>query len=232
MHHTDYQYDVVSPKTIKMHNLKSNFDKFMSITKQILKESLFESGNLQYYPNPLKMSDIEIICLSLCSESLSINSKNFLWSILKKDYKNEFPNLPHLIRYNIRRKRLKFWIEDVNRRLSFQMDEGEDTWVVDSMPIPVCKSSREQWVKVFKQDFETASDKGYSTVNKQYFVGYKLHLKVSLRGIYHSMDLSKASVHDIRFLNDIKKRGLNNATLLADNGSLNEEKKIDLFTLQ
>ena len=228
-HITEYQYFVLTKNNTKMHDLKLNFDKFMSITKQCLHMELNGDGNLQYYSNKPKMSDIEIITLSICSESIGIDSENYLISKLNKDYKASFPNLIHQTRFNKRRKRLKSWIEEVNKRLSSQLNEGEDIWMVDSMPVPICKNGREDQLKICRQDFETAPDKGYSAVNKQYFIGYKLHLMISLRGIYHSMDLSKASVHDINFLHDIVHSGLNNSTLLADKGYLNEEKKIDLF---
>ena len=43
------------------------------------------------------------------------------------------------------------------------------------------------------------------------------------------MDITKASVHDVGFLNDIKYGNINNATLLADSGYLSEPYQTDLF---
>jgi hypothetical protein len=60
---------------------------------------------------------------------------------------------------------------------------------------------------VCRENFETAPDKGYSAVNKAWYFGYKLHLVTSAKGVFHSMDLSKASVHDIHYLNDVSIQG-------------------------
>ena len=86
-----------------------------------------------------------------------------------------------------------------------RLNEAEDVYFVDSIPIPVCKNVREKQSKVCKENFETAPDKGYSAVNKTYYYGYKLHLLTSVRGIFHSMDLTKASVHDVHYLIRSKK---------------------------
>ena len=53
-------------------------------------------------------------------------------------------------------------------------------------------------------DFATAPDFGYCASQGIYFFGYKLHALCGLSGVIHSYDLSKASVHDINYLKDIK----------------------------
>ena len=58
--------------------------------------------------------------------------------------------------------------------------------------------------------------------------GYKLHAICSLNGIFQSIDMSPASVHDIRYLNDVKEQ-LSNCTLIGDKGYLSAEVQIDLF---
>ena len=97
------------------------------------------------------------------------------------------------------------------------------------MPVPVCKMSREFRTKVCRENYETSCNKGYSAVNMQYYIGYKLHLVVSLNGVYKQMDITKASVHDIGFLNDIKHGTINNCTLLAESGYLSDPYQNDLF---
>ncbi len=229
MHNTVLQYiGVITTKPQFMHDLKANFDKFFGFTKKYLPE-LNSDGNVKHYRNMPKMSDCEIISLSLCQESLGIDSENFFWSKLSSDYKKEFPNLIHLTRYNLRRKSLAAYIQLLNQRISSELIAGESVFIVDSMPVPICKNARESRLRVCKENFETAPDKGYSAVTKQYFVGYKLHLVTSYSGVFFSMDLSKASVHDLHYLNDIKHSGLNNATLLGDAGYISSDYQLDLF---
>jgi hypothetical protein len=109
------------------------------------------------------------------------------------------------------------------------MNEAENAFIVDSIPVPICKIAREKSSKVCRENFETAPDKGYSAVNKAWYFGYKLHLVTSVRGVFHSMDLSKASVHDIHYLNDVKRSGLNNCILIGDKGYLSKTWQYDLF---
>lgn len=211
-----------------MHDLKTNFDKIYKITKEVLKER-FIDGNAKKYRHKPKMTDLEIITLSICQETLSIDSENYFWSKLRSDYSQAFPNLIHITRYNLRRKHLNGFIHMVTERLAAKLNEGENAFIVDSMPVPICKISREGRLKICKENYETAPDKGYSAVNRQYYIGYKIHLLISIRGVFSAMDLSKASVHDIHFLSDIKHSGLNNCVLLGDRGYLSSSQQLNLF---
>lgn len=233
MHNTDKQYircNICDNKTSIMHNLRSNFDKFLDLTKYVFKDRINSSGNLKYYSNRPKMSDCEIIALSLTSESLGIDSENYLWGKLKCDHASDFPNLIDRCNFNRRRKKLYPYIELLNQTVANEMNLDEDVYLVDSIPVPICKLAREKQVKICKEQFETAPDKGYSAVNKAYYFGYKLHLITSVRGIFYSMDLTKASVHDVHFLPQLKYTGLNNCTLIADKGYLSSEYQSDLFS--
>jgi len=214
-----------------MHNLRSNFDKFFDLTKSVFKDRINSSGNLKYYSNKPKMTDCEIIALSLTSESLGIDSENYLWGKLKCDHSSDFPNLIDRCNFNRRRKKLYPYIELLNQTVANEMNLDEDVYLVDSIPVPVCKLAREKQVKICKEQFETAPDKGYSAVNKAYYFGYKLHMITSVRGIFHSMDLTKASVHDVHFLSQLKYTGLNNCTLIGDKGYLSSEYQSDLFSI-
>jgi hypothetical protein len=109
------------------------------------------------------------------------------------------------------------------------MNQSENTFIVDSIPVPVCRIVREKSSRVCRENFETEPDKGYSAVNKAWYFGYKLHLVTSVKGVFQAMDLSKASVHDIHYLNDIKHSGLNNCILIGDKGYLSSAYQTDLF---
>ena len=96
MHNTDKQYIrciIYHNKTSTMHNLRTNFDKFFDLTKSIFKNRINDSGNLRFYSNKPKMTDCEIIALSLTSESLGIDSENYLWRKHKCDFSDDFPAL-------------------------------------------------------------------------------------------------------------------------------------------
>ena len=213
-----------------MHDLKANFDKILMITNQALSDKLDTDGNLQVYPRKPKLSDNEIIALSICQECLSIDSENWLLAKLKSDYPAAFPRLIHITNYNKRRKRLALWVQEVNKVLAAPLTEGENAFIVDSIPVPVCKIVREKQLKVCRQNFETAPDKGYSAVYKQYYMGYKLHLLIGVNGVYADMEITKASVHDAKYLHEVKHCGISQCLLLGDKGYISEQWQVDLFT--
>ncbi|MFP5082198.1 IS982 family transposase, partial [Pedobacter sp. JCM 36344] len=121
------------------------------------------------------------------------------------------------------------WLQQLNEHLAKQMNEGENVFIVDSIPVPICKIVREKSSRICRENFDTAPDKGYSAVNKTWYFGYKLHLVTSVKGVFYSMDISKASKHDIHYLNDIKHSKLNNCALIGDRGYLSETSQLDLF---
>lgn len=215
--------------TKPMHDLKTNFDKIFPIVNQTLADQLNEDGNLQSYPNKPALPDAHIIGLSLLQEALSIDSEHWFWSKLNTDYVGDFPNLPHLSNYNRRRKHLAGTTEQLARSWGQQMRPHEDTLMVDSIPIPVAHLAREYSTSVCRKQFHTAPDKGYSASLEQYYIGYKLHVVLTLDGVYHSMDLTKASVHDSQYLKDIKHSSLQDCLLLADKGYLSGQGQLDLF---
>jgi hypothetical protein len=227
---TNYKYLRLIFQNSSMHNLKTNFDKFLSITNSFFIDIIDSHGNFQSYPKPPKMSDCEIIALSLTGESIGIDSENYFWKKLNSDYQIYFPQLIERSRFNRRRKRLSSYIQKLNQRVAHKLNENEDAYIVDSIPVPVCQIAREKRSKICKETFEKAPDKGFSAVSKSYYYGYKLHLITSVRGVFQSMDLTKASVHDIHYLSDVRYSGLNNCVLLGDKGYLSKMHQLDLFT--
>ena len=152
----------VTTNYLQMHNIKTNFDKFYEIVKSSLQDKLNDDDNLQYYPNKPKMNDCSIIALSICAESIGIDSENYLWSKILKDYKGDFPGLIDRSNFNKRRRRLHLFIHEVTRHLAEKMNKSEDIFLMDSIPIPVCKIAREKRCKFGKDSFENSPDKGYS----------------------------------------------------------------------
>jgi len=79
-----------------MHDLRTNFLKMLGITNTVLAKECDPDGNLHFYLRKPKLSDTEIIALSLCQECLSIDSENWVLAKLRSDYKDDFSNLVHI----------------------------------------------------------------------------------------------------------------------------------------
>ncbi len=96
------------------------------------------------------------------------------------------------------------------------------------MPLKVCKLSRCSRSKICQEDFATSPNKDYCATQKLHFYGYKLHAVCTLDGVFTDFDLTKASVHDIHYLKDIK-HNYNQCAMLAAKAYLSKEYQLDLF---
>ncbi len=207
-----------------MHNLGWKFRKILSIVKKNLSDVLDAHGNLKRPGNKPKFSDAEVICLSLLSEALMFNSEYYLFKVLNKNFKNTFPNLIDRSGYNRRRKRLTFLTEKVWRSLVKELAFGEDTFIIDSMPIQICKFSRAKRSRVY----QTAPGYGFCAAQEQTYFGYKLHGLASLNGVIVDFELTKANIADIHYLQEIKYR-YTGCTILGDKAYLSNPLQTELF---
>jgi len=172
-----------------------------------------------------KMSDLEVIALSLTAEFMSIDSEN---SLFKQLTSNQIPHLIERSQFNKRRRKLFLFSEKVRTKLASQFLEFEDYFIVDSMPLEICKLSRHKRIKICKEEFETAPAKGFCASQQMYFYGYKLHGVCSLSGVFQSLDITKANVHDIQFLKN-NKQLMTDCVILGDRGYLSATVQLDLF---
>ncbi|PKQ43990.1 IS982 family transposase [Confluentibacter flavum] len=202
-----------------MNNLNANYERILEVLQKISKEQL-----LDYQRRRPKLSDLELICLSLTAEFMGIDSENDL-----------FRKLPVIIAskidrsvYNRRRRKLVGYMDDIRLRLASHFNEFEDYFIVDSMPLEVCKLSRSSRSRVCKEDAYAFPDKGYCASQGSNYYGYKLHAVCSIKGVFQSVDLSPASVHDVNYLKDIKAQ-MGDCTLIGDRGYLSAEIQLNLF---
>lgn len=204
-----------------MSNIVKNYLRVLEVISSLNCELDFKSG----IGRKQKMSDLEVVALSLTAEFMSIDSEN---SLFKQLLPGEIPNLIERSQFNKRRKKLFLFSEEIRTKLARKFLEFEDYFVVDSMPLEICKFSRHNRIKICKDDFETAPSKGFCASQNNWFFGYKLHGVCSVSGVFHSLDITKAEVHDVHFLKNIKQQ-MSDCVLLGDRGYLSESIQLDLF---
>jgi hypothetical protein len=164
------------------------------------------------------------------AECLAIDSENHLWAKIKKDDRDQFPNLIHRTRYNARRKALSEWLVVCADIWSDRMSGDETLFIIDSIPIPVCKISRERSSSVCRKNEPTSpATKGWSASECQYFIGYKLHLITSHSGAYQEHALLPANVHDITYLKQLDETHLYNCQLIGDRAYRSDPLQLRLF---
>jgi len=204
-----------------MTNIVKNYFRVLEVISSLNCELMSKSG----VGRKQKMSDLEVVALSLTAEFMSVDSENSLFKLINQV---EIPNLIERSQFNKRRRKLFLFLEEVRTKLAKEFLEFEDYFIVDSMPLEICKFSRHNRVKVCKGEFETAPSKGYCASQKSWFYGYKLHGVCSVSGVFHSLDITKAEVHDVHFLKSIKQQ-MSDCVLIGDRGYLSESIQLDLF---
>jgi len=202
-----------------MNNLNANYERILEVLKKISNENL-----LSYQRRAPRLKDLELISLALTAEFMGSDSENHL-----------FRHIPNTIKckiersvYNRRKRRLASKINEIRMKLARSFNEYEKFFIIDSMPVEVCKLSRSYPSKICKDAEYCYPNRGFCASQQMHFYPYKLHAVCSIKGVFQSIDLSPASVHDIHYLKDIREQ-LSDCTLLGDKGYLSSEIQIDLF---
>lgn len=201
-----------------MNNFSANYEKILETLRQFTVQMNF----LNQIRTP-KLSDVELIALDLTAEYLSIDSEYQLFRMLPSELKSKIERSV----YNRRKRKLFFYRNELRKRVVEQI-RSSDFYIVDSMPLEVCKLSRSSRTTICKENYETAPNKGYCASQKMHYYGYKLHAVCTTDGVFTDFDLTKASVHDIHYLKDIK-NNYQNCCILADKGYLSLDYQLDLF---
>jgi hypothetical protein len=203
-----------------MHNFEASYKLILNHLKEI-------TNKVDFYFKPItpKVSDIELISLILLAKFKSIDSEHQLFRELKGTL---FESKIERTVYNRRKRKLLPYMEEIRLKMVEEFNQFENYFVVDSMPLEVCKLSRASLSKICKEQNFAQPNKGYCASQSLHFYGYKLHAVCSIGGIFQNFDLSPASVHDIHYLKDIKNQ-MSDCVILADKGYLSQEIQIDLF---
>lgn len=211
-----------------MCNLYTKFVNFLEICKQFSNEMVNEKGNIVRCGHVPRFSDLEVVALSMAAEAKEIDSENWLFESKLNECRYLIPNLISRRQFNDRRKTTSNLCEQIRGRIANYIDSGED-FCINSKPTEVCSLARDKRCKMGQNgDFATAPDFGNCASQGIYFFGYKLHALCGLSGVIHSYDLSKASVHDINYLKDIKPL-YHDCSIFGDRGYIGAEIQLDLF---
>jgi len=203
-----------------MSNLEASYNLILNNLREI-------SGIEDFYFKPIKpkLSDIELISLIILAEFKTIDSEHQLFREIK-GFEIE-PKIERSV-YNRRKRKLFPFIEEIRMKMVDTFNESENYFIVDSMPLEVCKISRSSRSRICKDVDYAYPNKGFCASQNLHFYGYKLHAVCSIAGVFQSFDISPASVHDIHYLNDIKLQ-MSDCVLFGDKGYLSQTIQLDLF---
>ena len=167
-----------------------------------------------------KMSDSEIITLSICGELAGIDSENAWYSFVKRNYRHLFPRLCSRTRLNRTRRALLQVTELLRQKLTHSFPIPTSRYfVIDSFPLPVCKFGRARYCRSFRVD---GANYGKCPSKKETYFDFKVHALITIEGYITAFEITPASVDDREGLRDFAENHLC-LTVLGDKGYTGEQ---------
>jgi len=120
-------------------------------------------------------------------------------------------------RFNRRLHALREWLYGILTLLSDLYRQGE-AFIIDSMPLPVCKRARASRCKKVRGKAFC----GYCAAKKEKFFGWRLHLICTPEGIPVSFDLLPASEQDLTPIHELTVALPQGSAVFGDKGYLSD----------
>ena len=138
----------------------------------------------------LRLSDSEVLTLSLLQEALSLDSEASFFRHARRSLLHLFLHLTSRDRYHRRRKALRSMHQVLFAHLAAEAEAEAAYLIVDSAPVETVRFARSQ----SGQRSIPEAQYGYVAARKQTFFGLRLHALVSDRGAVVDFGLTGAAV--------------------------------------
>ena len=210
--------------TEKINDLKDLFTIIFVLVDDVYNEIITSNIKNRRNISDSKLSDSEIISISIVGEAITIDSEKAWFFFVKKIFKDLFPNIGDRTRFNRTKRNLFMVIKEIQKYFSnLPMFLNDDIRIIDSMPIPVCKFAR----SYFNKSFKDISSYGYCASKKETYFGLKLHALITTSGFITDFFLTSANVDDRAAVHElIEEKQL--IKIIADKGYVDETLKEQL----
>ncbi len=210
--------------TEKINDLKDLFTIIFVLVDDVYNEIITSNIKNRRNISDSKLSDSEIISISIVGEAITIDSEKAWFFFVKKNFKDLFPNIGDRTRFNRTKRNLFMVIKEIQKYFSnLPMFLNDDIRIIDSMPIPVCKFAR----SYFNKSFKDISSYGYCASKKETYFGLKLHALITTSGFITDFFLTSANVDDRAAVHElIEEKQL--IKIIADKGYVDETLKEQL----
>lgn len=171
-----------------MNNLLAKYERILEVLRKISSDTL-----LSYQRRTPQLKDLELISLALTAEFMGEDIENHLFRNLPTPLKTKIERSA----YNRRKRKWAFAINEICLKLAQHFNEFEDCFIVDSIPLKICKIARSSRSEICKKQGYCFPNRGFCASQQMPFYRYKLHAVCSVSGVFQSLDLSATSVNDI-----------------------------------
>lgn len=195
-------------------------DSFIIAAYSIVADTLDKLGHKSH---PLAtVSDPEVLTVAVVAAKYFQNhQERALGVMVKAGY---VPCLS-VSRYNRRLHALAAWLEGLLGLLSELLNK-EKVFIIDSLPLPVCKRVRARRCKKVRGKAFC----GYCAAKKEKFFGWRLHLVCTPAGIPVSFALLEASHHDLTPMHELCYSLPQGASVYADKAYNSRDDETTLLT--
>lgn len=162
-----------------------------------------------------KVSDAEILWLGVMAAAYFQNHHERTIGVIQR--MGYLSGQISVSRFNRRLHRLGAWLEYVVRGLG-EMLTGGEIYIIDSLPLPVCKRVRAARCRKVRGKAYC----GYCAAKREKYFGWKLHLICTPDGLLITFELSPAALHDLTPLHELAFLLPTGAFLLGDKGYISQ----------
>jgi hypothetical protein len=151
------------------------------------------------------LSDSEVITIQIVGELWGITDDKALYQFFRRYYAREFPALLRVHRTTFVRQaaNLCWACRRIQAQLAGLLAAGP-LWLVDSLPLPVCRFARARTSGRFPGQLGW----GFDPVAVKAFYGFRLHLRTSPDGVILAYQLAPADAAETEVIWDLAPRPL------------------------
>jgi IS5 family transposase len=174
-----------------------------------------------------KLSDSEIITISILGEMTSNDSEKAWLSFVAKNMRDLFPNICERSRFNRVKRNLVRVIEHMRMSLNQYLSSCSDYLrIVDSAPLQVCEFGRARYCRLFSCH---GASYGVCPSKKQTYYGYKIHALCTDNGIISDFIITAANVDDKAAVWELVEQYNRHLLLIGDKGYISSRLADDLL---
>jgi hypothetical protein len=174
-------------------------------------------------PQPT-LSDSEVLTMEIVGEFWGLDQDKKIFEHFRRYHCAEFPALANVCRTTWVRQAANLWNikEAIRLRLLDQLPGDPKIGIVDSQGLPICLYARANRC----QQFSGEAAFGFDHISKQYFYGFRLHLRIRLNGIIERFELAGANVSELAIVPELMTEGTH--TMLGDRNYWSPELQAEL----
>lgn len=152
-------------------------------------------------PEPA-LSDSEVLTMEIVGETLGYHADSRLFWYFRRHHASAFPALTRIHRSSFVRHAANLWAvkQLLHRHLVALLTDLHCDWLVDSMPVPVCRFARARPRRLYPGQAEF----GFDHIEGKTFYGFRLHVRTNRQGLILSYQLAAANVAETEVIWDLQ----------------------------